>query len=244
MSAAPDPGPNEGPTFPPLLTGVAAAAPFAEAQRLATEGCDGGTLVWSLTADRLEAALVLAPEVPLAQAAAMLPLCGVGFANALGALSPPEVGVHLDWDGGVRVNGALAGALRMAASGADPAGVPDWLAVGLSVRLIPLDPEAPGATPDQTSLYDEGCAEVAPVTLLESWARHTLTWIHRWSEDGPAPLHAEWRGLVHGLKDEVHIAGMSGVFLGTDEDFGMILKTSEGTRAIPLTALLTQTEDA
>ena len=51
-------------------------------------------------------------------------------------------------------------------------------------------------TPDRTALFVEGCADVDPARLVESWARHTLAWIARWEDEGPRPLHAEWRGLA------------------------------------------------
>ena len=90
-------------TFPPLMWGEAATdAALDHAARRAALGCDAGLVSYILGADRVEAALVFAPEVPLSQAMTMLPLCGVGFQNALGALAPPEVAVHLDWDGGIR----------------------------------------------------------------------------------------------------------------------------------------------
>ena len=58
---------TESPSFPPLLTGLSAADPMAEAIALAREGCDGGTLLHAVQADRLRAAIVFAPEVPLAR---------------------------------------------------------------------------------------------------------------------------------------------------------------------------------
>ncbi len=61
----------------------------------------------------------------------MLPVCGVGFQNALGALAPPEVAVHLEWNGNIRVNGAVAGRLQMAAAPLSPEEIPDWLVVGV-----------------------------------------------------------------------------------------------------------------
>ena len=102
------------PSFPPLLRGEqvgGATDPFDKARALAALGCDGGTVVYNPQVDRLRAAMVFAPEVPLEQAMTMLPVCGVGFQNALGALAPPEVAVHLDWDGAIFVNGARCGGL-------------------------------------------------------------------------------------------------------------------------------------
>ena len=110
-------------TFPPLMSGHAVSGdqdPFETACIKAVQGCDAGLVVYNLGADLLRAALVFAPEVALRDAVAMLPTCGVGFQNALGALAPPEVAVHLEWDGGIRVNGARCGQLRAMASTNDP----------------------------------------------------------------------------------------------------------------------------
>lgn len=229
-------------TFPPLMHGHAVATDaLAEAARQATLGCDAGLVTYAERPDRVEAALVFAPEVPLAQAMTMLPLCGVGFQNALGAIAPPEVAVHLEWAGGIRVNGAACGELRVIASDTDAHAVPDWLIVGVSVPLMP-EHEEMGHTPDRTVLYAEGCADVQAGTLIEAWARHTLHWIHRWEEDGARALHAEWRGLAHGIGEPSEIGGLDGTFMGVDEDFGMLLRDEEGeTHLIPLTILLEPT---
>ena len=229
------------PVFPPLFRGEAVEGrtdPFAKACALAALGCDGGTIIHNISADRLAAAIVFAPEVVLEEAMAMLPACGVGFQNALGALAPPEVAVHLTWEGGILVNGASCGRLRAAAADCAPEDAPDWLVIGLEVPLIAGDGEAPGAAPDRTSLYEEGCVEVAPDALLESWARHTLVWINRWSDDGAGPLHAEWRGLAHGIGEDVAADGRTGLFVGIDERFGMLLREGGTTRLLLLSSLL------
>ena len=229
-------------SFPPLMSGETVTGDaLAAACARAAEGCDAGLICYRLGETEIEAALVFAPEVPLARAVAMLPLCGVGFQNALGALSPPEVAVQLDWDGGIRLNGASCGRFRMVASTSDAETVPDWLVVGFTLPLYPEDdPEMTqtGLTPDQTALYAEGCAEVQPPALIESWARHSLHWINRWEDLGPKALHSEWRGLVFDLDTQVTVQGQSGTFIGVDEDFGMLLRDKETTRLIPLTTLL------
>lgn len=229
------------PTFPPLMQGEATGDdPFARAQARAALGCDGGTVLYNLQADALRAAVVFAPELPLEQAIVMLPLCGVGFQNALGALAPPEVAVTLSWDGGLLVNGAGCGYLSVASSTGEPDAVPDWLVVGLHVPLL-MTSDAPGDTPEITALYNEGCAEVSSVALLESWARHCLAWIHRWEDDGTAPLHAEWLGLAVGVGEAVERAGHKGTFLGVDEHFGMLIRDAKTTHLVPLSSLVGQT---
>ncbi|WP_424972406.1 DUF4444 domain-containing protein [Dinoroseobacter sp. S76] len=233
------------PSFPPLFVGMPVAAkvdPFAKAIAEATLGCDSGLIVYAEGADRLSAAIVFAPESPLDEAMAVLPACGVGFQNALGALAPPEVAVHLDWDGRVFVNGARCGGLQVAASHQEGDAEPDWIVVGLEVPFLPENPDAPGATPDATSLYEEGCAEVDQVRLLEAWARHTLVWISRLEDEGPRALHGEWRGLARNLGEDVTVAladaAHEGTFLGVDEHFGMLLRVGDDTTSLPLRCIL------
>ncbi len=227
-------------SLPPLFDPVdvtGQADPFQRACAMARAGCDAGTVLYDLGATRLRAALVFAPEVPLRDAVVMLPLCGVGFQNALGALAPPEVGVHLQWDGGLRLNGGLCGQLRIAASGTDPAADIDWLVVALDLALWPQD-EDTGHTPDQTALYAEGCADVAPQDLLEAWVRHTLVGLNTWDDAGLASLHRDWSGLAHGMGEGTVVQGLTGTFTGVDERFGLLLKTDQTTALIPLTDLL------
>lgn len=228
------------PSFPPLFSGLEVEGevdPLDVACDEAARGCDAGLVVYRLAANDLRAAIVFAPDVVLADAMAMMPLCGVGFQNALGALAPPEVAVHLDWSGAIRINGGLCGRLRVAAADADADVQPDWLVVALELTLWP-ESDDPGTTPDQTALYAEGCAEVQAVDLLESWVKHTLVGINTWLEDGVAPLHADWRGLAHGIGEDIEINGLAGRFLGVDERFGMLLRQDDKTRIVPLTDLL------
>lgn len=228
------------PQFPPLFTGQDAAGgdPFALACEQADEGCDAGLVIYNLAADTMRVAIVFAPDVALSKSAAILPICGVGLQNALGVLAPPEVAVHLGWDGVVYVNGGRCGGFRMAAPGAVE-NEPDWLVVELTLSLWPKSDDM-GLTPDETALYAEGCAEVDAVSLVEAWARHTLVGINNWSDDGLVTLHREWAGLAHGLKGDITVAGQSGTFVGLDENLGILLKVETETVLIPLTANLTR----
>ena len=168
---------------------------------------------------------------------AMLPVCGVGFQNALGALAPPEVAVHLEWAEQIRVNGAKCGQLRAASSGEDPAAQPDWLVVGIDIPILQTASD-PGLNPEVSALYDEGCAEVDPVQLVESWARHTLVWINRWADDGNRPLHTEWMGLLHGVGEPIDMFDTAGTFLGVDDQFGMLIRDDKTTHLIPMSRVL------
>ncbi|WP_324752493.1 biotin/lipoate--protein ligase family protein [Roseovarius sp. Pro17] len=227
--------------FPPLFFGLDAdgADPFALACAKAAQVCDAGLVTYDLGADRLRAAMVFTPEVPLRDAACMLPLCGVGFQNALGALAPPEVAVHLGWSGEIYLNGGRCGAMQLAAATSDAKTIPDWLVVGLSLDLWPPSQDT-GLTPDDTALYAEGCGEVEPITLVEAWVRHTLVEINAWIDDGPARLHRNWLAVAQGLDSDLTVGGYDGTFIGIDETLGLLMKTQDGVRLIPLTTLLTE----
>jgi len=228
------------PSFPPLMSGQALAGqadPFEQACQQATLGCDAGLILHHVTADRLRAAIVFAPELALRQALAMLPACGLGLQNALGALAPPEVSLHLEWSGGLRLNGGHCGSLRCAADTCDADAVPNWLVVGFDLALLPTERET-GHHPEETTLFAEGCGEIGAQALLESWARHTLHWITRWEAEGNAPLHAAWRGLLYRVGEDTRWQDQKGHFLGVDENFGMLLRQGPDTRLVPLTTLL------
>ena len=142
----------------------------------------------------------------------------------------------------MRVNGARCGAVRVATDARDPDAEPLWLVLGLTVPFA-RDAEAPGETPDETVLHEEGCGDVAPVALLEAWARHALLWISRWEDEGAAPLHREWEALSWEKGRTLRLRGRTGTFLGLDEGLGALIR-GEGTALIPLTDLLDPLEAA
>lgn len=233
------------PDFPPLIAPHRVAGtldPFAKARGLAALGCDSGTLVHAIAPERLRAAIVFAPEVALEQAVQVFCACATGFQNAFGGLAPPEVALHLTWDGNILVNGAKAGYMRMASSHSDPKDVPDWLVVGFDIWLLPQGDGDPGDTPDLTSLYMEGCATVSPLELLEGWARHTLVWVNDLVADDTQGLHQEWRELLYGVGEDLPmtVAGqeLAGTFMGADANFAMLRRQGDVTTLTPLTDLL------
>ncbi len=226
--------------FPPLFTGEplkGPADPFDRAIALAISGTDAGTVVYNLSGPQLKASVLFAPEKPLEESMAAVPVCGLGLQAALGALAPPEVAVHLDWDGGIRVNGAACGRLRVKASTAIPEAEPDWLVIGLELDMeSPKD--NPGTDPDRTFLSEEGCADISAGQLLEAWVRHSLYWINRWLDEGPRPVHDTWRALARDMGEPVEIDGHKGTFVGVDENFGMLLRQDGDTTLIPLSTRL------
>lgn len=231
-------------SFPPLFTGEAVTGstdPFTKACTKAMIGVDAGLLVHNITPDHIRAAIVFAPEKPLEKAMAAMIACGVGFQNAMGALAPPEVGVHLGWQGEIYINGGQAGRLRVAASGNLADKTPDWLVIGLEIDVLPQSDGETGDTPNQTCLMMEGCGDISPIRLLEAWSRHTLVWINDIETDGIRALHEQWRGLAKNIGEQITLqlpGNPSGTFVGIDADFGILLRDNDQTRLLPLSTLL------
>ncbi len=233
------------PQFPPAFKGLAAgpANPRTVAIAQARRGVDAGLLVWSATDERLMTALVLAPDVPLEKAVACLPACAVATRNAFGTLAPPETAVHLEWSGGIRLNGGLVGTLRLSGPTCGIGEIPDWLVVSLELDLEPQAEREPGETPDRTALSQEGCGNIGAMDFIETWAAHCLYWLNTLETD---PKHRDlsenWAGLAWHSGNELRLslAGktVAGKYLGVDEDFGLLLKNDRETCLLPLTDLL------
>ena len=240
------PGPGETPQFPPLLRGVEVKGgvdPFAKAVADARSGrAETGDLYWSPDEGIVRGAIVFGPEETLEQALPILFAVACGLNDCIGALAPPEVGLEHVWPDGVKVNGAWAGALHMEVATRDRETVPDWLVVGIALsRLWPADVN-PGEAPDLTALSEEGCGHLTPVRLLESWARHTLVWVHQWEDGGFRAISEAWLARAEGRGGPVRVerGGIvrEGTFLGIDERGAMLLKGEDGTDAVPLAAML------
>ena len=139
-------------------------------------------------------------------------------------------------------HGARCGGLRAAASATGDTAEPDWLVLALDVPFFAAADAEPGETPDSTTLWEEGCAEITPQRLLESWSRHLLVWINEWSENGIARLHRDWLGRAWGVGQDIAAppvpGGVPGRFTGLDERGGLILNSGGTARGYPLTLML------
>ena len=225
------------PLFPPLLTGLAAAESdlLAAAIRAAEDGADGGTVLWSPLhapgSARWEAAMILAPETPLSEALTAVFALQMAAVDAIGALARPELGITWAWPDILLANGAAAGRMRVAASDPAPDQTPDWLAIAFALDLAPMG-DAPGETPDRTTLAEEGCPELGGAALTEVWARHALLWLHRWMESGLRAVEPHWRDRAFGAGEDERGAalafdGATGRFLGVDEEGGLLLRLED-----------------
>ncbi|HYG91128.1 MAG TPA: biotin/lipoate--protein ligase family protein [Azospirillum sp.] len=184
----------DAPRLPPVFRPVAIAAgdPLRTACSLGEEGAEAGTLVWVTHRERLDCAVVIEPDRPLDRARPALLVALLALADALGAAGPPQVAVGLTWPDRIEVNGALVGGVRFEAP-PDDGGIPAWAVVGATVDVLGNpDDDSPGRHAGWTALREEGFGEVDATSLLEGFARHLLSWMELWENEGFAPIRAAW----------------------------------------------------
>lgn len=188
-----------------------------------------GTLAWVAAYSRAEAAVVLEPEMPLRTARLAFHAAANALADTLAALGPPEVPVELRWPGTVLVNGGACGRLALAAPpGAAEEAVPDWLVVGMELRLAFPEGYEPGTNPGTTSLQEEGFGrEICAADLTAAWARHLMAGLDDWQARGPRRLAEHYLAR---LADEPATRGMR---RGLDPASGdLVLEGRDGTRRV------------
>jgi BirA family biotin operon repressor/biotin-[acetyl-CoA-carboxylase] ligase len=232
---------NFDPSFPPLLSGhpvLPPMEPFEAAVDAAERGeAEAGDLFWSCDPDQIAYAVVLEPDVARERAQEMLFVAMTAMADAIGAISPPELGITWTWPTVIHANGARVGLAQMAlSSGDDEAGAPDWMVIGIRLALKPAEGVEPGKTPDRTTLWDEGAVDIDTATALESLSRHFLTWVHRWEGDGFKPVHEAWLFRCDGYRKTVEVqtdkGSLAGTFAGLDETGNLLLKRDRGAPEI------------
>jgi BirA family transcriptional regulator, biotin operon repressor / biotin---[acetyl-CoA-carboxylase] ligase len=230
------------PEFPPLIAGhhVGDADPFLAASNAAASGKAGaGDLFWSEVEHQLRAAIVLEPEAREADVEGIHLATMVAIGDCIGALAPPEVGIFYRWPDKICANGAVVGVARFSESPTERGAAPSWLVSGIDVNIrAEREVADPGATPDVTTLWDEGCGEITLLPLLESFARHLNAWIHTFETDGVRSVHEAWMARAEGRDRTVSLTlggvPKTGTFLGLDEKGSLVLRTEGGTELLAL----------
>ena len=152
-------------------------------------GRGAGTLPWVRSFSRMEAAVVLEPEQPLAAARLAVLVAGAALAEVLAALGPPELPVALRWPALVTLDGALVGRARLAEPpGAAEGTPPPWIAVGVEARLAFAPGIRPGDAPHLTSLEEQGYGDLGAERLVAAWARSLMAALADWQDEGPGAV--------------------------------------------------------
>lgn len=234
------------PSLPPafdFLPVPANADVVPRAAALAETGVDAtGTLLLCTRPDRLDCALVLNPERPLEDALKVVCVAGVALNDALGSIIPPQIAVTFGWPDQIMINHALAGGFRIAApEDSDMAATPDWIVLGLTLDILG-HPSQDGAAGERTSLAHEGCVEIGPVLIVESFSRHFLSWVDRWQRDGFETVRDAWRGRADGLEEPIDFdrpgGRIKGRLMDLDDNGGLVVSRRGKRRTAPLRWIL------
>lgn len=220
--------------FVPLAAGASLEAGL---RRVVAAGADPATVICTRREDRLECAVLLAPEEPLRRAQLVVYAAALGLGDGLGVLVPPGVDVTFRWPATVQVNlGAVAHLSLVLPDGVTEDAMLPWM--GLRLALAVTSPSAGF----ETCLHDEGCAGLRAADVLESFARHFLVWVNRLQDDGFAPVRAMWlrHTLDRGRRFAVRLGRrkVEGVFTGIDDDGALLLEAEGAVRRIALQAAL------
>lgn len=182
--------------LPPLLNAIKTSDPTNTAiSQVVAEKSGAGDLYWWQSSDKVHLAIVLEPEIDQNLVAEMLPLVLVALSDCLAVLLPPQVSVQFRDEQFITVNGGVAGRVYATmAEPHDPAHPPSWLVVSVEISTRHnLDNGDPGLQPDITSLSEEGWQEPDNRKLIETFARHFLSWMVAWQDDGFASVKRAWK---------------------------------------------------
>lgn len=231
------------PQFPPLLTSHELKSGQSPARKAASGAAKGkygaGDLLWLRDEDTLDYAIVLEPDVPRDKALNMVFTQMAALGDAIGAIAPPEVGITHHWPNRLLANGAEIGSVSCILSPEDGAdGCPLYLVIATYIAVRPKrDDLNPGLNSGHTTLWDEGCGDLKAMAVLDSAARHFMTWLHTWEEDGFQPVLNQIDGRME-TGHALSIGEIEGSYLGLDEQANLLLKTETGTTLIAVSDAL------
>lgn len=218
-----------------------------EAKRLARQGAEDGTLVWAREQTKgkgrsgrswasprgnLYFSLVLRPDCPPVAASQLSFVAALGAGFGLAEVLPPMIDLRYKWPNDILLNRRkVAGILLETESAA--ADRLDWLVLGVGINVAQRPAET--AYP-ATSLREEGDLDSSVEAVLDAFARHFLSWVNRWLDDGFAPVRAAWRKSAIGLGETIRVrlpnAELDGVFEDIDADGALLLRAAGTVRRI------------
>lgn len=156
---------------------------FAHARTHAVD-LGAGTLVFVGRFDLSEFAVVLEPDEPLSAARRAFYAGMAALGNSLAAYAPPEKRIEFVWPDAIRVDGGLVGGGQFAWSDGPEDEPPQWVVFGAMIRTVSMAEGDPGLRPLSAALEEEGFEGLDAGQLAESFARHLMTAVDVWGEEG------------------------------------------------------------
>jgi biotin-(acetyl-CoA carboxylase) ligase len=210
---------------------------------MAAQGADPATILCVDSADMLDCAVILRPEGALAQSRLVVYVGMLGLGDAIGSVVPPGMDITYRWPARIDANLGFVARVRLSApSNVAETAVPPWLVLRTSVAVSGTPSDRVDGDGFETTLVDEGAADLTTRELLEGFAKHFLTWASRWQDDGFPPIRAMWlrhsaekgREMAVSVEREV----FRGVFEDIDDDGALLLRKAGAVDRIALAASL------
>ena len=221
-----------------------------EARRLAEQGAEEGTLVWAKQqsaargrferpwlspAGNLYCALILRLEEPPAAALQVSYVAAVSLGATIAELIGPAE-LHYRWPNDILLNEVKVAGLMLAAPPRSANAAYDWLVLGVAVN-VNTQPAAVEA--ETVAAHSDRFGGVPETLVLEDFARHFLSWINRWADEGFTPVQKAWQlrahDIGHATKVKLRDETLEGQFIELDGEGAMIMQTPDaGRRKITL----------
>ncbi len=211
-----------------------------EAQRLASEGAQHGTVVhadeqtagrgrlsrrWLSPPGNLYLSIVLRPDVPAVRNVEIGFVAALAVADAVDALLPRQVRATLKWPNDVLVNDGKIAGILLEQTG-------DALVLGIGLDVL----QAPSGVSYKVATI-VGCGGLATVDGARDRLLSALAnWLDVWERDGFAPIRTTWLSRAHpvgtALNVQVGERFVAGTFVGIDDDGALLLDTTDGRARI------------
>ena len=221
---------------------------LTEAARLAEQGAEEGTVVWTLrqldarthsgatwlsSEGDLHCALILRPEFARETALQLVYVAALSVGAVLSEQVSPMTALHYRWPNDILLRQGKVGSIRVSGQ-LSPPGF-EWLILGLDLNVV-QSPQAVSFS--AAAVQPDGECGATRAQLLENYCRHFLRMINRWAEDGFSPILNAWLQRVPDIDQFVRVRLgrriAEGVFRQVNEQGGAVLQADAGESVVSL----------
>jgi len=203
------------------LAGEAAGLVIRAERQTAGRGRRGRS--WNSPQGNLYTSILLRPERPASEAAALGFAAVMAIGDVAQALLPPGAKVQHKWPNDLLINGSKASGILLEAQ-------PGFVVLGIGVNIAshPADTPYPA-----TDLLAAGASPIVPQALLERLLTAFAPLYESWERAGFASLLPAWRRRAAGLGETIEVRlereTLSGTFVDLEPDGTLRLGLSDGT---------------
>jgi BirA family transcriptional regulator, biotin operon repressor / biotin---[acetyl-CoA-carboxylase] ligase len=192
---------------------------------------------WANPEGNFSATLLMRPDGSPAQAALRSFIAALALADALALICGPGATISLKWPNDVLLNGGKVAGILLESAG--QGGQLSHLIIGIGVNLTtsPAPDTVEAGAVQPVSVQGECGVDVTQDALLDYLAHAFAHWEAEFQIYGFALIRNAWMARAAKLGQEITARTMtetiSGTFDSLADDGSLILRTSDGRRAIP-----------